>query len=367
MHFDKRKIIYKCIFYLSAMCILIKKNPNQSQRQRKYLCYNMYKAIDIILNGVIFLFTTFSLFNSSNSLSLKMLLVILCLLIIYISFRISLLKCLNELPVFTRKLSNIPLRTHKTSQFPNWIFVWISFITCLNFFVFMRFVEEFTIPDKLKLLILNYEIDDVFLRAILSFIYSYFSIIILYMPLNIFSIFYVMICHEIEAVILNFRHSMKKYPRCTYKELNITYSKIKSVVDHVDSNAGFLILISIFFYGILLCTILSMLISLERFDMDLFNMATLCTCANGISNYLATTLSASKIHEASLSVKSQSKRFQEKNFHSVCSYMLFLHNCDEEISMTLWRILSIKRNVVLGIFGTMLTYALLFDNVFSKT
>lgn len=84
---------------------------------------------------------------------------------------------------------------------------------------------------------------------------------------------------------------------------------------------------------------------------------------NIFSNYLATTVSASYVHEASKFIKEKSKRLQEENPHLICSYLRFLQNCDEKIAMSVWGILDIKRNVVLGTLGTLLTYTLLFISI----
>lgn len=69
------------------------------------------------------------------------------------------------------------------------------------------------------------------------------------------------------------------------------------------------------------------------------------------------------MHEASLLIKGKSKRLREGNPHLICSYLIFLQNIDEELAMTVRGILNIKRNIVRGILGTILTYTLLFINI----
>ena len=66
------------------------------------------------------------------------------------------------------------------------------------------------------------------------------------------------------------------------------------------------------------------------------------------------------------SLKTESKKVQEDNPQFISSYLRFLQNCDEEISMSLCGLLDIKRNVILGSFGTILTYTLLFRSILTK-
>ena len=63
------------------------------------------------------------------------------------------------------------------------------------------------------------------------------------------------------------------------------------------------------------------------------------------------------------SLKTESKKVQEDNPQLISSYLRFLQNCDEEISMSVCGLLDIKRNVILGSFGTILTYTLLIRNI----
>ena len=63
------------------------------------------------------------------------------------------------------------------------------------------------------------------------------------------------------------------------------------------------------------------------------------------------------------SLKTESKKVQEDNPQLISSYLRFLQNCDEEISMSVCGLLDIKRNVILGSFGTILTYTLFFRSV----
>ena len=74
-------------------------------------------------------------------------------------------------------------------------------------------------------------------------------------------------------------------------------------------------------------------------------------------------MSASNIHVASLTIKTASKKVQEDNPQFISSYLRFLQNCDEEISMIVGSLLDIKRNVILGSIETILTYTLLFRSV----
>ena len=92
----------------------------------------------------------------------------------------------------------------------------------------------------------------------------------------------------------------------------------------------------------------------------------ICTIVTSFCNYLSMVVSASNIHVASLTIKSESKKIREDNPQLISSYLRFLQNCDEEISMSVGGLFDVKRNVILGSFGTILTYTLLFRSILTE-
>lgn len=351
------------IFYLSAICILLKDRHSGLSNEKNNNHCNLYKTINVIVTVILIITLTsisISFLLHCTECSMKEAFVALSTFIIYFAIRIHVFKCLTKLHLFKRKILRISCGSLKKSNLPYWVFTWSNLIIFLNAFMFMHMIKILFETDMLKAYLYSYMPNDAFPKLIISVAFTYCTIILLYMPLNIFSIFYVMICFEIKELILSFSLLMKRRPRYNYNTLIFTYNEIKSVIFYIDSNIGFLMFISFIFNALTLYLGVSIFINSHVYIPGILMI---CSFSISFCNYLATTVSASEVHEASLIVKVDSKRLQEDNPHLISTYLRFLQNCEEEISLTVWGILSIKKNVILGTLGTILTYTLLFDSV----
>lgn len=83
------------------------------------------------------------------------------------------------------------------------------------------------------------------------------------------------------------------------------------------------------------------------------------------ANFLIQISCASLVNDASLCVRDEAKAIKEDNPQLVSSYLRFLLTCQDEITLTLWGIVSMKRTFIVGTIGTILTYSILFD-IFRK-
>lgn len=360
---DLNKYIYQIIFYLSAICLLLKDNQTHTSDNKIYRYCNLYKifnAIVIVATNVLVLFIFTSLTFYGKSHSPIYVISLFCSLFVYAVFRIQLYNCVNDLHAFKRKIFLIPCCTGKIAYIPIWVVIWSALILILNILIFSHTINTLLISDYLKSFIFNIEISNIILQFAITFILSYVLVFICYMPLNIFPIYYVTLCYELKELILSFYTMMKCQPRFNYNKLIYVYNEIKTVANTANSNVGFLMFFSFIFNSIMLHSSLTSFIEIKGVTP---NLKIICIWLISFSNYLATTVSASYVHEASMFIKEKSKRLQEDNPKVICSYLRFLQNCDEEIAMSVWGILNIKRNFVLGTLGTILTYTFLFMSI----
>ena len=72
--------------------------------------------------------------------------------------------------------------------------------------------------------------------------------------------------------------------------------------------------------------------------------------------------SASRVSKSTHSIENEARKIDESIYKNVCVYIRFLKNC-KEISMTLWNLVPMKRNLILGASRAILTYCLLFDGL----
>lgn len=71
-----------------------------------------------------------------------------------------------------------------------------------------------------------------------------------------------------------------------------------------------------------------------------------CIFVISIRKYFVSTVAASKVHKAPLNIKVKLKRLHKHKPLIISSYLWFLQNCLEEISMTVWGIESLMNCVL---------------------
>ena len=199
-------------------------------------------------------------------------------------------------------------------------------------------------------------------------LYAILTQIYLYLPINVFVIYYISICSDIKNVIHKFRSMMRSTPKSDFNNLCDTYNEIRSLVSHVDSEVGILIFSSFTYSALMMFMGISSLLNTEeitnlRSEITIEDFGKFAYFITIIINFFVQMLNASFINDASLSVKQEARKLKDQNLQFIFNYFRFLHSCEDEICMTLWGIANIKRGFVFGTFGTILTYTFLFDSL----
>ena len=124
-----------------------------------------------------------------------------------------------------------------------------------------------------------------------------------------------------------------------------------------DKSVGFLLLQSCFNSAFLMYYILTHLTKFRVKDYYI-----LIAFILSFFSFIAKVESASCVKASSFSVKKVAREIVENIHREVCVYMKFIKNV-KEISMTLWGVATMTRNLIFGISGAILTYCLLFDDI----
>ncbi|GFS80355.1 uncharacterized protein NPIL_662901 [Nephila pilipes] len=194
-------------------------------------------------------------------------------------------------------------------------------------------------------------------NTIYGMLYPVLSGILYNLPMSNFSVFYVTICNQIRSEILSFQKILKS--NSDYERLLQIYSDIKSRVEAIDDQISILVFISIVDNSLAMYIFLHTLLEEDTVyhykfvKISFFFTITFLT-------FIAITVSASMVSEASLVVASTSRCLSSTTMASALILQRLLTCLEKEICLTVWKIVPIKRNFIIGTMGAVLTYVVLF-------
>ena len=200
---------YKMIFYLSAMCFLFNESNFNFFQRKKNFQSKLRNFINVFLTVVLYAFVLYE--NTAYLLQCKtcpltVTLIAYITFSVYILYRIFLLKCLNKLKVFKKMISRISCSHNENICIPIWARIWSCLIVLLNILAFVNAIKDTFITETQRMYFYTYEEKNIVWKFIMSVIFSYANMILIYMPTNIFALYYVTFCYEIKELILRFFH-----------------------------------------------------------------------------------------------------------------------------------------------------------------
>ncbi|KAG8191833.1 hypothetical protein JTE90_022822 [Oedothorax gibbosus] len=202
------------------------------------------------------------------------------------------------------------------------------------------------------------------LSAAVGFCVSLFVVVVEILPMNYFALYYVAVCHQLKAVLTDFSQKMSQNkPKVDYENLLRSYNAIKSLIASIDDELSLLMFIEILFSSSIMYFAIAVMFHPDT--MPFPNRISIYLCfINNLVAFFAMTASAALISETSLSIglRAQSAESQKEN-GLIFQQQRFISSADKEISMTVWKIAPIRRELILGILGAVFTYVLLLDNL----
>lgn len=281
------------------------------------------------------------------------------LFLVAILFRVHLSKNFNELLILADTMNknlfpSLPKRTMDIS----WVNIWCFVVNVPLILISYNYI----IHNGEKHFLLGYSIINDIYRHLFAFLYSVCFCTFCYVPLNIFAIYYTALCYELKKVIEGYKNIIKEIPRLNYTELSDLYIKIKFNAKTFDTKLGFLSLNLFLFNALLMHLGIGAVLYPKPNANFLTKTLMLVFCLITLANFLIQVSCASLVNDASLSVRDEAKAIRQENPQLVSAYLRFLLICQDEISLTLWGIVSMKRIFIVGTIGTILTYSILFDS-----
>lgn len=365
----KKANVYKYVFYIFCLSGIFKSLETESRLSgiKFMICKFGVRIFNIFVYAfqLISSFSTYYYYYTEKPNHVSIGLIYFCINLLCVLGHVNIFQSLNDLHLFTQKILRIARKLSSNRDLPRWIPVWSCIIMCTNVYIFVQTPINLIYDDETKPLFFSLTTHDRVLRGCFFVVSSFFLFILLYMPFNTFSIYYVLICRDVENLIFAFHKIMKLFPKPNYSELAETYSKVKSIVELVDSRLGFIIFTSFAYDAFLIYFGLKAVLYDDATSYIRNNIPILLASIVGLLNFVALTIAADAVNRASLIVKAELRHFQENDPKLVCPYLRFQQTCKEEVSLSVWGLVAIKRNIIFAMLGSILTYSLLFESLSS--
>ncbi|GFS92542.1 uncharacterized protein NPIL_581231 [Nephila pilipes] len=244
------------------------------------------------------------------------------------------------------------------------IYAWALISSLLFFLSFILTVN--TTADEITRFehIFGMSMDNPLLRIKLKMLYGWYQEIFMILPLNTFTLFYIMVTYQIRCMLKTFPKKLSERSRLNDEKLLRLYVSIKSLVDELDDELscymfGYITYTS----GMIYFTLSFGFTSIMKNNYDvIFFCSKIC---GTFGSYLAATTSASMVAQASEEVGNLARaRVKiEKNSYALLAQQTFITVFDKAMHFTAWKIVPIKRSFIIGTMGIVITYVLLFDNL----
>ncbi|KAF8788764.1 hypothetical protein HNY73_006770 [Argiope bruennichi] len=180
-------------------------------------------------------------------------------------------------------------------------------------------------------------------------------------PVNTFMIYFVSVCHDIQQLFLAHKAKMNSRSEPDYRYLTKNYNYLRNLVIEIDSQTSCVVfwaaLANVFnlYFGIAV-----ILDSEESFIGEKIYLYTLiifstfmfflmCLWADGVSSSAASVAREAQMLDGDLA--------------SSAMHFRYILAVSQEVHMTVWNLLPLRKSFVLASIGTMITYSVLIKDI----
>lgn len=179
------------------------------------------------------------------------------------------------------------------------------------------------------------------------------------MATNTFSILYVNVCHDLSSEILTLLDAVTERVDNNYDSLMEAYSSMASMVEDIDDSLSFMA----FCHVVFIATSMSYLINEARHPSSVLgSISALVFFLMKLQSFVAMAISASLVSEASQKVNKKVKSLKSPSLISAVRHLRFVSLTEGDLCLTVWKIVPMRRNLILGALGAIFTYILLIDS-----
>lgn len=196
--------------------------------------------------------------------------------------------------------------------------------------------------------------------------YAFHGSMLMNLPMNTFAIFYVAVCHHVICVLNNFSKKISKY--CiNFKNLMRCYTSINETMEFLDDELSLFMLFETIYTSCVLLFTISGIFHLKLFRNCIFclnRISVLCLLVNSLVLFIVMSTYACLVSEIYSQVWTKVKTLiANLDTDFTLRQQKFLLCLEKELYFTVWKIVPIRRSFIVCIFGAIITYIMLFENL----
>lgn len=257
---------------------------------------------------------------------------------------------IENLKVLTMKMSFLYEDVNKWNCYNN--LYWINFWVITNTLTYVFEIIFIAISNIQHVPAIHLIKEQTFLNNLLYILYSVTIVLWHFIPLNAFSIYYTLMCHQMKFILLQISKFTKPSTKFNFQTMLKLHTRVRCLIKIIDQKVSFFVLLVILYNAAITYCVMSIFES-ELYDdmLQMIPVYILCLCS--IVCFMSIVTSAPDVYKTSIIVSDNAEVVFQNNQNFQVDYLLFCRSIDKEITMTVWRTIPIKRG--LEIFGTYLT------------
>ncbi|GFY67328.1 uncharacterized protein TNIN_156091 [Trichonephila inaurata madagascariensis] len=349
---------FKYIFLLFCCCA-VTSLTNVSNRK---IISRLYRILLGFLNAIFILAlssATLSLTICFQNTVLSASINVSCIVIVIL--RCALLKKINQLKYITALLGEFKVR--KAEENILWLKVLIVLTVLSQTFIL---AYKLSLPKEVmdvSYFLFGYTVQRKLYRDAITILFDINSLFFAFMPLLTFVLFYTAVCHRASSIIQRFGDTLAKKNEFNYEMILHSYTRIKSAVNFIDNKVGFLVFTTVLYSSCILCFALYYVMESSMFTHTLDRLIIFHQIFSTLLMLIIMSISASRVGEASSEISSLALNLPKSKEGSSFYQQRFIMLAEKEITMTVWRIVPIRRSFIFSISGVLFTYTLMFYNM----
>ncbi|GFT97539.1 uncharacterized protein TNCV_387041 [Trichonephila clavipes] len=280
---------------------------------------------------------------------------------IIVILRCALLKKINQLKHIAVLLGEFKVR--KAEENIPWLKVLIVLTVMSQAFIL---AYKLSLPKEdmdVSYFLFGYTVQRKLYRDVITILFDINSLFFGFMPLLTFVLFYTAVCHRASSIIQRFGDTLATKSEFNYEMILHSYTRIKSAVNFIDNKVGFLVFTTVIYSSCIMCFALYYVMESSMLTHALDRLIIFHQIFSTFLMLIVMSISASSVGEASSEISSLALTLPKSKEDSSFYQQRFIILAEKEITMTVWKIVPIRRSFIFSISGVLFTYTLMFNNM----
>lgn len=350
---------YKTVFILFGISIILPVSMTGNFK------YSFSKCVLVLISIFVLLFHTYDTIYliHSKTFSTAMLSADVTGNVILFFLRYRLGRRLDALKRIASLLSDFKIKETRSSKFI--LYFWIAVSTLSHLLLFASVLYGDRNFQYISNLFGIAEDTNALYYTCVVF-YAFYSSILMILPLNTFAVFFAVVCYHVRSVLKDVSSKLSNDCLIDYQKILQSCNSFKRIIDMLDDELSFFVLCEVLYTSSVLFFTISGILRSDIFVVCLTcldRISFFCHLVNSLLIFFVITVSASMVSESYAKVWINVNKLianidTDFTFRQQKS-MFFI---EKEANFTIWKIVPVNRSFILGTFGTIITYIMLFDN-----